>query len=170
MTTKDKRTARDRAEYFREYNARKRAAKLLVAERSSAAAVVTAQPISTCYGAQTLHLEHWTNKRAAARAAAKVALDAAREKAIDDMAARSRKAARACGAPRFIGRPCSRHDNAERYIANGECVFCKREKNDAMRGVARPPENLRVRPMRRSFPTAYNKNPRWSAAPELLDE
>lgn len=112
----------------------------------------------------------WQDKRAEARAAAKLALDALRERAIDELATRSREEARSRGAARYIGRPCDRHASGERFVANGCCTLCARESEDARCGRVRPPEKLRKLPLRRTFQPFKGKASRWVAAPGQMDE
>ena len=88
-------------------------------------------------------IKKWADSRAAARAAAKAKLDEMRQGAIAALAKKSRKEARERGAVKFIGLPCERHDNAERYVKGGGCVLCVQEKNAAKRGKTIMPIKLR---------------------------
>lgn len=85
----------------------------------------------------------WTDTRAAARATAKAKLDEMRAGAIEALAKKSRAEARERGAPRYIGKPCERHDNAERYTSDGKCVLCSQEHQAARHG--RPQKAVKLR-------------------------
>jgi hypothetical protein len=82
-------------------------------------------------------LKHWIDRRGSARAKAKEQTEAARKGAVAALARKSRADARARHAKRYTGVPCERHDNAERYTANGQCVFCDVERTSARRGKPR---------------------------------
>ena len=82
-------------------------------------------------------IAQWQDRRAEARTKAKAATDAARAGAIAALAHRSRQDAKERGAARYIGGPCERHDNAERYTATGQCVLCNTEWTSARRGKPR---------------------------------
>jgi hypothetical protein len=98
-------------------------------------------PLGAMY--QTTFVKPWHDTRAVARAAAKAATDELRERAVTELAQRSRDEARATGASRFIGKPCPRHDSAERYTLDGKCVLCTKERNGVRAGRMRMPEKLR---------------------------
>jgi len=85
-------------------------------------------------GYEAVKIEPWKDARAKERARAKEHTDVVRQEAIATLAHRSRQEAKERGAKRYIGTPCERHANAERYTATGHCVFCSQERTAARRG------------------------------------
>jgi hypothetical protein len=80
-------------------------------------------------------IEPWKDTRAEARAKAQAALEELRTSILWKVASQNRKDAQARHAPRYIGHPCPKHDNAERYTSTGHCVICAREIRDEVRGA-----------------------------------
>jgi hypothetical protein len=113
------------------------------------------------------NVAHWQDTHAASRAKARAATDAVRDRAIADLTKRSRADARAADAKTFIGRPCDRHANAERYTIDGKCVLCVQEYNNARRGVVRAPVKLRVNRIRIAVIGRERPKHQTTAAPVL---
>ena len=86
-------------------------------------------------GNTAVSIEPWRDTRKEARAKAKAHTGALLASVLWNVASQNRKEAQARGAPRYIGSPCDRHVNAERYTSTGHCVICSRERADARRGV-----------------------------------
>jgi hypothetical protein len=105
--------------------------------------------------------EKWKGDgRTEARAAAKAKLDELRDRAIKELAERSRADAVARGARRFIGKPCPRHVSAERSTRSGRCVYCAREAAAAHEGAPRVCGELRSQERCRSYYMTHRKDMR----------
>ncbi len=104
-------------------------------------------PLSNAQRTPNDHVEPWKDKRKEARAKVKAELDALRSSILWKVASQNRKEALARHAPRYIGHPCIKHDNAERYTVTGHCVVCAREIRDEVRGIAvKPRLDRKLRP------------------------
>ena len=73
-------------------------------------------------------IARWQDRRSEARAKAKEQTDAARKGAIAALAHRSRQDAKERGASRYVGAPCTRHDNAERHTPRPANAFSAIQK------------------------------------------
>jgi len=119
-------------------------------------------------------IEPWKDTRAEPRAKAKEQTDAARREAIAALAHRNRQEARERGAKRYIGSPCERHVDAERYTATDHCVFCVAERTSARRGKPCIYGKLRgariqsLRPHMRHMPSSKHSGKLAGATPVLL--
>ena len=121
-------------------------------------------------------IEPWKDTRVEARAKAKEQTDAARQKAIADLALRIRQEAKERGAKRYNGMPCERHVNAERYTSTGNCVFCVAERTAARRGKPCIYGKLRgariqsLRPHMRHMPSSKHSSKLAGATSVLLHD
>jgi hypothetical protein len=98
---------------------------------------------------------HWQDQRAAERAAAKAKTDELRQRILNERAESNRREARTRGAKTFIGKPCVRHDSAERYVTDSRCVLCVKEKNDAQAGRSPSTEKLRINKISQRIPASF---------------
>jgi hypothetical protein len=116
-------------------------------------------------------IETWKDRRVEARAKAKEQTDAARQGAIAALAHRSRQDAKQRGAKRYIGAPCERHDNSERYTSSGSCIFCALELRNARRGkpcIHGKLRGTRLPPHLRHMPAPRHSGKLGGATPVLL--
>jgi hypothetical protein len=127
-------------------------------------------PVKESDPGHIIELVHWQDRRVEARARAKEQTDAARQEAIAALAHRSRQEAKERGAKRYIGAPCERHADAERYTATGHCVFCADERKAARRGKPHTYGKVRggktpaLRPYMRHVPHPRRANGMFGAA------
>jgi hypothetical protein len=118
-----------------------------------------------------LKIEPWKDTRVEARAKAKEQTDAARREAIAALAHRNRQEAKERGAKRYLGMPCERHVNAERYTSTGNCVFCVAERTAARRGkpcIYGMLRGNRLPPLLRHMPSSRHSGKLGGATPVLL--
>jgi hypothetical protein len=113
------------------------------------------------HGNSSIPTEPWIDTRKQAKAKAKAELDALRSSVLWRVASQNRKDAKARHAPRYIGHPCDRHENSERYTSSGHCVFCELEYHDKARGAVsaktRVDRKLRVTAKRIAPVGRFNK-------------
>lgn len=105
--------------------------------------------------------KHWEDRRVRQRAKARTKHETMLAQILWHRAHENRQDAIARGAPHYIGKPCKKHDNAERVTSCGTCIICVREAAERHRGgpVRAPRLDRKLRPClstRRLLPESYS--------------